>query len=511
MRTILAGDPRALVSKGMSDDDKSDVKRAYVTERNDIFVKDIEEGRSNKILHSIRTLVQQTTYAFPEIECEDLEYEESNLHSEYFRQRLGPSPIGCDVVIEMRRALYDFLTGGFGWVWIGMQGGKPTVRWVDTLDCKWDQQSTTTGSGRWWSCTMYGSLEYWQSIFGKGKFAKYLKEANPTPDTPIELEYYYDIEGAEGNWLVLFKTGKDEVDHTPVFKGKNPCWWDYGGQRVPFLPAESMFFMEVPSVRLPIGLIEQMLPSQIALWRVEKGIRDIVDNPAFYEVEKESLDAKQKQVFEDGKVGSVVEREKGSTPIQQHRAMEIPNSLLDWRNYHSDEIIGHSGINPYAAGVGQDVAFAAETQAIRAASGLMAGTISKENADFWLRMLRKYLAKGAAYDEWPLVVRHEEVTLTFDEANPIKRFLKPDARMTIKEDTMQFMDQPTKVALAAKDLEVALKVAPMFPNAVKEAYTAYLRAREVNNIDKFTKPPDPTEMAQMTGQAQAPVPAPVIN
>ena len=497
LRELVTGNPEALNAAGLSaDQTETEVKRRNPTRFSDIFVTDIEEGRDNTLLQTIRTLCQQTTYSFPEVEAQDLEFEEANLHAEYFRQRLGPSPVGCDAVYHVRESLYDYMIGGFGWIWIGMQKGKPVIRNVDTLDCLWDQSAQTVAGGRWWSCTMYDTLKAWQSMFGVGKFDKYIKERNPDPDSPLELQFYYDIETDAGAWKVLFKTGSEEVDNTPVFAGKNPCYWDYGGQRVPFLPAESMFFMRLPSVRLPIGLTEQMLPSQIALWRIQKTIREIGDCPAFYWWRKGALDAAEKQKFEDGKVGGGIEVAEGSDGIHQERALDIPPGLMQEAGMHRQSITAQGGANPYAAGAPvEGTTYAAEVNAIQQNAGLMAGTIAKEHSDFWLRILSKFLAKGAAYDEWPLVTRHEKVTLTFAEADPIKAYLNPDARFVIRENSMQYEDQQARIAKATMALNLALLVQQIFPNAVKEAYQNFLQAIGESNTEKYMAPPEPPPMA----------------
>jgi hypothetical protein len=495
LRTIVGGDPRAIFTKGSSNDpSESDIKRAFTTERGDIFVKDIEEGRSNEILRTIRTLVQQTAHQFPEIEAEDLEFEESNLHAEYFRQRLGPAPIGCDAVVHMRRAIYDYLIGGFGWIWIGMQAGRPVIRYVDTLDCKWDQQASTVGDGRWWSTTMYGALSMWQGMFGPRKFDKFIKEKKPDADTPVELEYYYDIEGSEGMWKVLFKTGNDDVDHTPVYESKNPCFWDYAGQKVPYLPADCMFFMELPSFRLPISLAEQMLPSQMALWESEKTEREIVACSGFYEYEEGSYDGKALQNFENARTGSFLERKTGSAPLVQQKPMEIPQALRERIAYHKQNITGQGGADPYASGAPvEGTTYAAEVNAIKASASLMAGTISKETTALWLRLLRKYLAKGAAYDEWPMIVRHEEVDLVFDKSDPIKKYLKPDARFVLREESTHYEDKQTRLLTAKMRLETTLAVNAQtqgaYANAVTEDYNNFLQSAGERNLEKYKPVP----------------------
>jgi hypothetical protein len=517
LRTIVAGDPDALRGLGVSADiTETDVKRAFTAIRGDIFVDSIEEGRSNKLLQAIRTLAQQTSANFPEVEFDDLEFEEANLHAEYLRQRLGPPPIGCDAVNHMRRALYDYLTGGYGWVWIGMQNGKPIVRSVDTLDCKWDQSAPTVADGRWWSATMYGTFAGWSREFGAQKMRSYTALEGSEDDKPVELEYYYDLDsGKSGAFRVMLRTGDDnQYDPVPVLQAQNPCRWTYGGREVPHLPAEALFFMEVPSVRLPLGLVEQMLPDQIALWRVEAAIREIVDCPAFYDVEEDTHNATELQKFRDGKTGRFLTRKKGSAPPVQMEALEIPLSLIQWQATHTTNLQGQGGADPYASGAPlQGVKNIPEVMAIRASSGLMPGTIVKDNTAFWIRMIRKFLAKGATSDEWPLVVRHEDVDLLFDESDPIRQYLKPDAKLTVREDTMVYQDQATKMQLAKMDVDTAVAVntaaGGLFPNALKEAYQNYLGARGEKNVDKYLKPPEAPMGAPM-GPQGAPV-APVTG
>src|SRR3990167_2627413 len=494
LRRLVAGGATAPGSAGPNDNTTPDVKKEHDSEFYDIFVDTIEEGRSNELLRLIRTLVFQVNHKFPEVEFEDLETEEATLHTEYLRQRLGPMPLGCDAVPEMRKALFDYLIGGLGWVWIGVQNGKPVIRSVDTLDCLWDQGAPSIADARWWSCTKHAPLGWWETMYGAGKFAKF-RDWNKTThrDTPVSLQYYYDLDGPKGNFMVLHKTGDSDVDHEPVIKASNPFVWQYGGESLPYLPCESMMFMELPSVRLPEGLVEQGLPSQIALWRGEKTIRDIVDCPAFYWWNEGTLDATQKQKLEDGKVGSGIEVKEGE--IHQHQALEIPQSLLDWRNHHQDALQGHGGADPFATGVPQDVDFASQVNAIRKSAGLMAGTIGRDNDSLWIRTITKFLAAGARADEKELVVPFEGIGVTFDATTPIKMMLRPEARLVVKEGSMQFMDDQTKLQLAGLNLDTAIKANAAIPGrfqaAVEEAYENFVRAGGEKNVKKYTKPPEP--------------------
>lgn len=490
IRRLVAGDLDALVGSGATsaEDEGAKIKREYDSEFFDLLVEDIEEGRSNTLLQGIRTLALQTTHRFPEVEADDLEHEEAVLHSEYFRSRLGPPPWGCDAAREMRRCLYDYLSGGFGWDWIGIVKGRPVVRYVDTIDMLWDQAAPSNADIQWAGCTVRGPLRWWKKMYGR-RMSVYDKITKDNPDQPVDLFYYYDIE-EEGKHIIYLKTGDSEFHEKPLLEAKNPCYWSYGTETKPFLPFESMFFMELPSARLPIGLAEQTLPSQIALWRADKTLGAIVDCPAYYEYEKGALDSVETQKFEDGEVGSMIQRDSGKPPGIQHRALDLPQSLIDWRREHEQKMVGQLGANPYASGGPvEGTTFAAEVNAIQSESSLMAGTIAKDNADFWIRTLKKVLAKGSIYDEGDLVVRYDDINVLFDQNDPVKQYLRPDALLTIRESSMQFQDEKTRLMLARADLDLATSLATFFPNWLPEAAKNYLRARGEKNVKKFLEPP----------------------
>lgn len=126
-------------------------------------------------------------------------------------------------------------------------------------------------------------------------------------DQPIELEFYYDVNDEAGNYMVFIKTGDHSWVAEPILKAKNPCSFEIAGERVPFLPGESMFFMALPSVRMPIGVAENTLPSQLAVWRADRMARDIIDRGAgFYTVVKGSVKPEERQKFEKGETAGIL-------------------------------------------------------------------------------------------------------------------------------------------------------------------------------------------------------------
>lgn len=497
LRRLVVGDVTALEDGNSERDLTEEKKRAHDRDFPSIMVKTIEEGRANKLLQAIRTLGMQTVYRFPEIEFEDLEHEESSVNAGYLKAVLSPPPRGCDAVRHMKWCLYDYLTGGLGFNWVTVdERGRPLIRAVDTLDMTWDLAAPTIADSRWMSCTVPGTLGEWELRFGSKPFAKYAAmRKNDDPDSLVDLEFYYDIEEG-GRFVVFFKDGNEELNQKPVFASENPCFFEVDGQRMPFLPFECMMFMELPGAGLPVGIAEQMLPSQIALWRADKTLRDLVDMPSWWDVPEGAYDADEAKKILDCKTGTMVSRKKESqVGAELKSAPPLPQPLVDWRNQHEKELVAQGGVNPYASGAPvEGTNYAAEVNAIQGQAGLVAGTIGKDNADFWVRTLRKVLAKGKAYDSGPVTIEIDSVKSAFGENFPIGPYLTPFAEIVIHEDSMQFIPKEQRIAMAKDRLNVASLVGQFFPNAVKEEYRNYLLATGEKNVDKYLAPPDPMQM-----------------
>jgi hypothetical protein len=488
LRRVAAGDHSLITeAPSRSRDASSGIVRPLETENFDILVQDIEEGKSNKMLQSLRTLALQTAYFFPEIEFEDLSPEESALAAQYCRIRMGAPPHGCNAKHHMRLALMEYILGGMGAVWTTMRDGLPVIQYVDTLDFKWDQTARFPQDMRWASCSVREPLWVWIERFGRAPFKGFMAANGTNEDLPVELEYYFDVEGEKGNMFVMLKTGVGELDEKPIFKGPNPYVMPTPAGQNPFLPFETFFFLALPSVRLPVGLAEQMLPSHIALLRVEDFIDKIIKRgPPFYEVEKGSFESEELDKFEDGEIGTYLIREPGKSPVIQQRALEIPNSVLGWRSHHQDQMTAQSGANPYTSGTRvDDIQYAAEVHAINNNSSLVSGTIAKDNAEFWERTIRKYLATAALYDDNPVTLILSGVPIEFDSLDPVSTYLRPEARIIIREDSMRFSPTAERVAQAMQDLQVALQVAEVFPSALPHALENYLRARGEKHIGKW--------------------------
>lgn len=492
MRKIVAGDQSVLTGVDISStDDGQDAYYGGFPEWHDVVLTDVVSGRSNRILQHVRTLAMQTIYRFPDVEFEDLEPEIAAVNAQYLKYRLGPIPHGCNAKDHMRLALIDYLVGGPGWVFVGASEGKPVVRWCDSLRMFWDPTARQLSDCQWAAVEYTNTLEYWSRVYGPSKFKHLVhdKESENVLDRPVTLMHYYDT---DGNFMVfLVKDG--EIDEKPIFKGEN----QYIVNDVYVLPFESVSFMTLPSVRLPIGLVEQMLPNQIALWEAEKRMRDdISSGRGFKEFEEGSYSDEQIEKWERGDTDYLVRR-SGSQPMHTHPPTPPDGAVINWAQLQDKQMIAMSGADPYAAGSPvEGVQYAAEVNAIKSSSSLMAGNIAKDNAEFWQRVVKKVLAFGKLFDRNKMNLVIGDYRLEFNDEYPISQFLEPDAPITVREDSTTFKPKEMAVNEALMLLDASMKVAGMFPGAMAKAFEKFLRAIGERNVSEWMEAPKTPEMMQ---------------
>lgn len=478
LRRLLLGDIDVLNDTSASSDDTVGITKQFDADHPDVLVKDVECGRSNRLIQIFRTLVNQVSYAFPDFDFDELYPEEAAVNSEYLRSRLGAPPFGCDAHKHVKKATYEMLVGGLGVLMTGIKDGLPTVTATDALRFKWDQTAMTVSQAKWASTTVTEGLGYWVELYGKSKFADYIDKNGDNYDVPIDVEYYYSTEGEKGHHIIFAKTGDSEISDTVIFDDVNPFYFQIHNKRVPFLPFEFMTFMQLPSSRFPISLAEDILPSQIALWNIEKTINEtIAVGKGFWEYETGAYKKEDLEKFYEGDGGVALAREAGKQGMEQKPPMEIPQTILDWRQYNIQEVQAHGGANPFASGgTVEGTQYASEVHAIQSASSLMASVIAKEVSECWSRVARKVLAIGALYDDEPIEILMDGVRIEFDSSNPIRNYLTPEAMPIVQEDKTMHQDKATKLALAREDLNQAMALGNMFPAAMVKAYENYLVA-----------------------------------
>ena len=497
LRMLLAGDISGLNYGRPQKAEGDEVLKPSLDRKGffDVNVTDIEEGRSNRLLQAVKAILFQVSHNYPDISLEDCDQTIATLTKAYLQVRLGPSPRGCNATDHMKRSLGEALVGSMGWSNVGFNAlGYPVVTSVDALDVSWDQQCRVAQEARWASVRVRRPYHEWKEIYkGSRVFDEIVgKLGDEGYDKVIEVEEYCDVEGELGT-RACFVSVDGAVHEKPIEVTENPFFYEVDGYKQPFLPLDPITFLHIPSVRYALSETEMMLPSQIAIWGAERAIRDTVAaGVPFWDVVEGAYDTDQMERFEDGDVGSVIKRKDASMPPAQRQAgLEIPATLREHLQYHDSNIVAESGVNPYALGdTAAGTQYAAEVNAIQGAAGLTAGVIQKAHTAHWERTITKFPAVCKQYDDMPIHLRYDDVKLMFDASDPIRGYLEPDARVTVREDSLSFAPKAQGIAMAKDELAVAQGMAQQFPMAVQQAYEQYLTATGKKNTQKWLEQPE---------------------
>lgn len=524
-RRLVAGDRQA--TGGLPSTQEDDPKSGYVGDLYDFIMEFSTEGASNRLLEAIRTLLFQSCYRFPRIEFEDLEPVQAAINGGACKVLMGDPPQGCNAVHHMRRALLDYLVGGIGWSDIDFDPytSAPVLRSADSLDVSFDSAAGLPVDARWASKRVRRTAGYWLEHFGLKVMKKILPNVERIEarsfDQAIELEFYHDRDGdhGRGTHYVFRRQDRWTVGPDPIYKSENPFYYEFqAGTRIPYLPLTPCYFIQLPSTRNAISVIEMMLPDQLSLWRVEKRMHDYqARGEPYVAIENGALDPQNKERWQKGRMMEGIEIKEGKAAPALQVPPPPPEAWMIEREYREKRIIAVPGVDPYAGGDKPDVEFSREVQAIQNQAGLTVGVIASDHARHWVDGVRKFLGALHLYGSMPLAIRYDDVLMEYGADRPIAPRIVPDADIAIQEDSTVYRSRQQRMAEALQDLKVAMQVAQQFPNAMPEAYEDYLVAGGHQNIKQILSPPEQQQAAapggapqlalQQGGQADAGTPA----
>lgn len=518
LRRIVAGDRTALYDDVLAENYDSGARqqRPFRLDLPDILVEVYGEGENNAMLSILKTLVFQTAYTFPAVKLEGVTDEEQIVNAHYLKQKLGPTiKGGCEFVDQIRIALFDFVIGGIGAVQVSADSdGIPYVRWRDTIDVRWDQQARLPSEIEWISVTNVEPLGVWLDMFPDSKWLqdKVMKHhadnrAN-VEDFATELEFYYDVSGKEGSYIVFGREGDNRYTEDPLYEGPNPHKMKVGEVLKPFLPFEMMFFMSIPSVRLPIGLAEMILPAQMAIWEAERHIRSTTKGGrAAYVIPEKGLDSEGKKVFEQSLENSILWWKDNTMQPSQLAPLEISPGVQEELQRNLAEINRQAGISDYSMGQKADgVETATEARYIAGQGQLTTGTVASANARLCQAALTKFLWIAKRFDKNSFscqVNGHEYKFGPRTILGPVSRYLKPEAELTVSQDSTRFRSTDEEVAQARMDIEVSQIAAQAgFPNALQAALRKFYEAIGDEDITERLERPQmqPGQAQVMPGQ-----------
>lgn len=468
----------------------------------DVIVTDIEAGRENDLVWCVRNMAHTVSMTHPALTIENLPNDHAAVNQEYFKaiaKRTGAR-------LQVRRSVLDYLIGGLGAVYCGQDGDNQILEGCDILDVTWDLLASTFDQITWASRKVRWPMWRWLKFFeGDKKALATLKQqaarAEGNEDLPITVECYHDVTGIEdGNEAYFLSVGDSPGPENILHRGKNLYGEYSAGTRRTVVPIIFLHSLEFPSVKIPMSMVEFMLASQIGVWEADDELRTHIKVAGAYrEAEAGTYTPESIDEWKNGERGAVLIRNPGKPPMTPGPGLPLDQNLYKFRQDKKQHLVTQSGVNPYQSGAAQNVDFASETQAIQAQSGLVAGAIGKDTAEFWQKVGARILANGKDFDEnaytFTMMEGDKPYRMTFDSSDPIGDYLAPDADIVVSEDQVMFQSSDERLKRALADVEFASKMANLFPGLPAWAAEQYLRARKVKDIAKLLTPAAPMPTA----------------
>lgn len=489
LRRLVAGDWTAVDNYIGSQPDPAESLRkggGYGAEFSDLLITDIPEGRTNRLLKALRILVRRSAYQSPEVDFEDIQDAlQESLHEAYLTKVVRD----CNGKHHMMMALWDALIGGIGWMFVGMKDGAPAMMWSNLLDTCWDYSAPSASEARWVTRAVRGPL-WWLDM----QYPKALVFPDDAVDDIGEVVEYYDMEGPGGHFCVYAAHGADTASGDGfILSEENP----FG-----FIPAVPLYFDELPSVPIPTSFVEAMLPAYKAASESEKTIRETIKRMmAFYLMRDGAMQDDEYQKFVDGDIASIIKVDSPENALLPVQHGDVSNTIIQWFQQNDQEIFEMAGTNPYASGGKvEGISYAAEVNAIQSNSDLTAAFVAHSFASFWQDILKKLLQVGVLFDDRDITLNVGGMQLQFGLNDPISSYLVPNAVPLIREGSMTFKTREQQVQEAVFDLDLAMKLAAMFPNAPRKAFERYLRLKNEKDIDGWMS--GGQELLMQTGQMQ---------
>jgi len=511
LRRLVAGDLGEVVGRmnTFAGKDPKIAVNAPSDTRGDISNDAVYEGMSNHMRSNLAILMRQVAFKSPDIQIENTDAISALVHSLYLQTRMGPRPFGCEGASVMEKTLLETLICGIGWATIAFDKGMPIISHIRLEDISWDRTAQTLDDIRWVSIKRKETLGYWLEMFSSdtSKFKKFITDDGPCFDKNIELEFYYDIEGDSGHSAIYILD--EDIPATEIEFTDNPFFYDVDGHRFPFLPATAMVYQQTPGVMWPTGLVDDMLPHQLQVWRDERRIHNLVllGDPKVIMSEGTFTGASQKDFMSPSDIPKVLFVTEGVQPQNAYAVMhglDIPQSLQYNKDSNSREIGRQAGVTEYSAGGAvPGVRFATEASAINEQGDLNSQSITAMYVKVWKEVLKKYLGACAAYDDAPCRIVYDDVSITFGPNNPVANYIDTGVEIIVQESGVQFKTPSTRMMEAQMLLQASVAVQGIYPGAIGKAFEKILLASGERNPTVWMEQPSQqasTVNSMMDGQ-----------
>lgn len=453
MRRIASGDlsPVGIMSEQSSSDRPKDDSQDGTYQ---IEVKDFAQGRSNEMLRAIKSMLMLATIRHPEFEFTGMPGDYVLLHQLYLEKVMKAEA-------PLRAVLADTIVSGLGWAGIEIdENGYPSVCRYDPTRVIYDTRSEGLHDIQWVAIDSCKTAFEWAQHYDDADIKRL---ADESPDQMVKGMYYYDLGGEKGTQAVM-------IQGRTVYTSENPYYFvETIGEEIietRFLPVEPMYLYWLPSNKTPIGLVQMMLPHQLAIWASSRAMYStLVGGKGARVIKSKLLDERSKKAIErDGIIPDILFSNDSTdeSPIHDIPPQEVSQTAMIYGKDNEAKIVAMSGENPYSSGsVVDNVNYAREVEAIQGESGLTSAHLTKEFAGLWERVTRKFLAASYLWDDRPIRLVYESLVLEFDgKEDAIKTHLDPMARPIVRDDSTRYKSVEQRQQEALRLWEIAPSLGP---------------------------------------------------
>lgn len=458
LRDTVAGDRSHISADGISQKKEAqapeELRACWITKQQPrkLLRREFAEAQANLIAQQLRVMVAQVGWRQPDFDFPGLDPYEGMLMEAYLKQMLGRPPHGCGAASVKNIQLQDRLVTGCSAAGHWIRNGRPVIETADPLMCLWDWELPLFQMHRWRACSRQFTLKNAVERWGKAKFEHHFdqkgddKGGDPAYKR-IELIYYWSVEDEDGQFAVIDPLMIDKDESKAMIElGASPAFYMDNGYPQPFLPLQLEPYMEQPGVLGPVGLVDMMLPHQISADRLTNAIMKKVHASIRLIVARDgAVDAATLRAVVNGEKDFVTVDEEAARQGLDQVFKVIEGGGMDGTAFsilqnQIQQLVSMGGVNPYASGQISGVEFATEAKQIQARGDLHANALAEQYAESWADTARMILALGQNYDESATRLEVMGVIAEFNmsEQDLLANFLRPDARIEVRPDTVQF-------------------------------------------------------------------------
>ncbi len=405
-------------------------------------VRSITLGATNSIQATLKSICQQLSMQAPTFDFKNIQGEVEQFHREYM-EMVWSETEGCDAVSSFEQSIWDMLICGVGFPGVTLSGtGRPVVTRYMPDRVLWDRVETIQ-KGRWCAIWETRRAQEWADMFESAAAKEALSDFIEKNE-PVELVFYYDVEGEDGTSAV-FMASDNDASEEPIDGPTDSPWYvireitERVSKKELFLPFVPLVYSNPSGAATPVGLVEMALPSQLFLFAAERAKVRHLSMKSHLVVNTTSLGSKSRDELAKGNVPDVWESNgDAATLLSIVAPPPLDPALLDHEEQCRAFLKVVSEDSPYSSGIPQGVEFAREVDAIQSQGVQGLSSLRIKVARVVEAVATRFLWLASEMDTEPIRLSLGGTILSFDEEDPIAGYLDPHAGPVVSEDSMRY-------------------------------------------------------------------------